>query len=181
MEVSLGAVVILKELSENSLKIKVISFSSLILSSFFVLTVQWRWHTSALSVSSKFRVFRKGRGGHFPAVKRWPRGVTFVVHISSHSPVSKNRQPPVLRLLLFKQDHTSAPVIAKYDQLTRGTQQLVQAAAVIGQEVCSLVHTIHNQFVGGATMKTENDTKRNKVAIAQEGSISTSLYKTTFH
>lgn len=33
------------------------------------------------------------------------------------------------------QDHTSAPVIAKYDQLTRGTQQLVQAAAVIGQEV----------------------------------------------
>ncbi|CAB1114831.1 unnamed protein product [Ectocarpus sp. CCAP 1310/34] len=32
-------------------------------------------------------------------------------------------------------DHTSAPVIAKYDQLTRGTQQLVQAAAVIGQEV----------------------------------------------
>lgn len=34
-----------------------------------------------------------------------------------------------------KKDHTSAPVIAKYDQLTRGTQQLVQAAAVIGQEV----------------------------------------------
>eukprot|EP00903_Cladosiphon_okamuranus_P014404 g13372.t1 len=33
------------------------------------------------------------------------------------------------------QDHTSAPVIAKYDQLTRGTQQLVQAAAVIGEEV----------------------------------------------
>eukprot|EP00752_Nemacystus_decipiens_P009643 g8614.t1 len=32
-------------------------------------------------------------------------------------------------------DHTSAPVIAKYDELTRGTQQLVQVAAVIGQEV----------------------------------------------
>ncbi|CAM9686439.1 unnamed protein product, partial [Choristocarpus tenellus] len=32
-------------------------------------------------------------------------------------------------------DHTSAPIIAKYDSLDRPTQRLVQAAAVIGQEV----------------------------------------------
>lgn len=45
-------------------------------------------------------------------------------------------RPPLLPSMpLSMQDHTSAPVIAKYDQLTRGTQQLVQAAAVIGQEV----------------------------------------------
>lgn len=46
---------------------------------------------------------------------------------------------PALSPSIFRslQDHTSAPVIAKYDQLTRGTQQLVQAAAVIGQEVRS--------------------------------------------
>ncbi|CAM9600232.1 unnamed protein product [Ectocarpus sp. 6 AP-2014] len=44
-------------------------------------------------------------------------------------------------------DHTSAPVIAKYDQLTRGTQQLVQAAAVIGQEVpLDLLVDVHSML-----------------------------------
>lgn len=63
-------------------------------------------------------------------------------------PLSRSTNDFVLfALTLSRQDHTSAPVIAKYDQLSRSTKLLVQAAAVIGQEVVYVIPETITYFV----------------------------------
>ncbi|CAM9438002.1 unnamed protein product, partial [Scytosiphon promiscuus] len=66
-------------------------------------------------------------------------------------------------------DHTSAPVIAKYDQLTRGTQQLVQAAAVIGQKVpLDLLMDVH------ALLASPGDNNKSPISTASSSPASSS-------